>query len=483
MNTSKTTLKQTLGLFTAIMVVVSAMIGSGVFKKAAPMAAELGNSTAIILCWAVAGIITLFGALSNAEVGSHIAKPGGQYVYFKRMYGKPFAFLYGWASFSVIQTATSASVAFVFAESLNELYVLPQLSETWTSISIAGITPFENFGVKLVAILCIILITIINTLGVENGGMIGNLLASTILVSMAILVFCGFFLEAKTPELISIKPVSTVTSNVSLSTFFTAMLAAFWAFEGWNTVGFLGGEIKNAKRFIPIALGLGVLIVVANYVLVNTAFLEVLNLNYFVAFHQANEAGGNIIPATEVMRALLGKQGAIVISILILLSTFNTSNNTIMTSPRIYYAMAKDKVWWNAFGKIHTKFRTPHIALMFHALISILFVLSSSFDMLTDMLILVAFIFYGAGAWGVFVVRKKMIHSDTKTFRVPSFVPIVFVVFSMGLIANSMWVNTIGSLTGILIVLGGLPIYFYFNYLRKSKYKRRLPSQKNKSIS
>jgi basic amino acid/polyamine antiporter, APA family len=467
----KPQLKQTLGLFTAVMVVVSAMIGSGVFKKIAPMSALLGNSTAIIICWVVAGLITLFGALSNAEVASSIAKAGGQFVYFKRMYGKFFAFLYGWSSFAVIQTATTASVAFVFAESLNELIELPILSSSVANFSFLGLYPLQNFGVKLVATILVVLLTFINIRGVENGGFIGNLLASTILISMALLVFFGFFYspEISPTNFASFNP-NSVTASIGISSFFSAMLAAFWAFEGWNTVGFLGGEIKNPKKYIPLALGFGVIIVIANYVLVNAAFLNVMSVESFAKMNEENVKGANIIPALEVMRNLLGSPGAILIGLLILMSTFNSSNNSIMTSPRVYFAMAKESMWWKQFAKVHPLFQTPITALLAHALVSILFIWSGSFDALTDMLVFAAFIFYGAGALGVFVVRKKF-KQIPGAFRVPTIVPILFVLFSLGLVINSLITNFYGSMVGLVLVLLGIPIYFWFVGKRKSRLK------------
>jgi APA family basic amino acid/polyamine antiporter len=471
-------LKRGLGMFTGIMVVVSAMIGSGVFKKSAQMSAELGSEWAVLACWFLAGLITLMGALSNAEIAGKIAKAGGQYVYFKRMYGKLPAFLYGWSSFAVIQTATTASVAFVFAESLQEIFVLPNAGPTWTNLHWGDFYPFRNFGVKLFASIAIVLITLLNARGVKYGGFLSNLLASTILVSMAILVFAGFFLDVKSPELLSVKPVASVASTVNISTFFTAMVAAFWAFEGWNTVGFLGAEIKNPKRVIPIALGLGVLIVLLNYLLVNASFFHVLSIEHFVAFQNENNLGGSIIPAMEVIRVLLGKQGAILLACLIILSTFNSTNNTVMTSPRVYYAMAHDKLWWKKFATIDPVSQTPVFALFAHGLLSILFVWSGSFDSLTDMLVFAAFIFYGAGAWGVFRLRK-LLPNAVGSFTVPSFVPFVFTAFSLILVVNSLWVNPKGSLTGLGLVLAGIPVYFYFVYKRKTENKKSLKTKSN----
>jgi APA family basic amino acid/polyamine antiporter len=184
-----TGLKRTMGLFSAFTLVVSSMIGSGVFKKVAPMTAELGSPWWVIMAWVGAGLVSLIGALTNAEVAGLIADPGGQYAYFKRMYGKAFSFSFGWTSFAVIQTATAASVAYVFAQSLNSLVPLPHLSAQLEQYQL-----LDNLGVKLVAIGLITLLTIINYRGVENGGFVSNLIASTMVIAIfSIVIFFSIF--------------------------------------------------------------------------------------------------------------------------------------------------------------------------------------------------------------------------------------------------------------------------------------------------
>lgn len=472
----KSQLFKSLGLFTTLMIVVSSMIGSGVFKKISHMSWELGNSHAVLLCWVTAGLITLLGALSNAEVGSRIAQPGGQYVYFKRMYGKLWGFLYGWASLTVIQTATSASVAYVFAESIQSFFVLPNLLEEYSHVQIIGIQPFHNSGVKILALTTVLITTYINTLGVRYGGGISSILASSLIACLILLIGIAFVLEPQTGTQLSYRAQQNPSADVNLSTFFTALLAAFWAFEGWNTIGYLGGEIKNAKRNIPIALGGGVLLVLLLYAGVNGAFLRVLSVDHFAGIHKANEHGANLIPALEVIRNLMGREGVLLLGSIIAISTFNTSNNTIMTSPRVYYAMSKDRLWWQSLANLHPKRRTPQKALWLHAIIACVYIISGSFDALTDMLLFSAFIFYAAGAWGVFVLRKKGMGSQS-SIRVPSWIPLVFVCFSIVLVVNSLWVNPVGSLTGLGIVLLGIPIYIYFLKKRAEhvrNYKRRL---------
>ena len=185
-------LLRTLGTFSAIMIVVSAMVGSGVFKKVAPMSAELGASGWVLTAWVLAGVVTLCGALTNAEVAGLIAEPGGQYKYFERMYGRFFAFLYGWTNFSVIGSATIASVAYVFAQSLNSLVPLPTLPADVQSIPLFGLLPFENFGVKAVAIGLVLLLTSINIRGVKYGSNLSNILSASVILAIVLIIVLSF---------------------------------------------------------------------------------------------------------------------------------------------------------------------------------------------------------------------------------------------------------------------------------------------------
>jgi APA family basic amino acid/polyamine antiporter len=451
-------LKQQLGLFSAVMVVISAMIGSGVFKKISSMSADLQHSGWVIAAWTAAGLITLMGSLSNAEVAGMIAKPGGQYVYFRTMYGRLFAFLFGWASFSVIQTATAASVAFVFAESINNFVHLPQLSPelaqyTLFSIKDFHFQPFDNFGVKLVACMLVMLLSAINYRGIAYGEKISNILGGTVIIGILFIIVFSFSMGSET----SIITESSAGASFTFASFFSAMLAAFWAYEGWNNVGFLGGEIKNPRRNIPIALALGTLIVMILYVTVNASYFSAANVEFFMDLKQEQ----NAIAAVEAMKQVW-IYGGIVISVLILVSTFNSTNNSLMSAPRIYYAMANDGLFMKSAAETHPVFLTPHRAIIYQMFWCILLILSGSFDMLTEMLVFVAFIFYGCGALGVIVLRYKM-PNEERPFKVPLYpvIPVVFTLFSAFLVYYSINESPGNAVVGLILVGLGLPVYFF----------------------
>jgi len=456
-------LKQTLGVFSAVMVVVSAMIGSGVFKQISQMSFKLQDSIWVLVAWACAGLITLMGSLSNAEVAGMIAKPGGQYVYFQTMYGKLFAFLFGWASFSVIQTATAASVAFVFAESLNNLMPLPQVSVYWSNWTLFTfydfqLQPFNNLGVKSVACLLVFVLSMINYRGIDYGERISNLFGSAVVLGVFFIIVFSFVMGDN--------PVKSQSSQFKeidfLPMFFSAMLSAFWAYEGWNNVGFLGGEIKNPKKNIPIALALGTTIVMVLYVCVNAAFFKLADIPFYNQIYQQDNQVAAIAGIKQVWVT-----GGLFISILIIVSTFNSTNNSLMTAPRIYYAMAKDGLFFKKAGVSHPKFLTPHKAILLQLFWCLVLIISGSFNMLTDMLVFVAFIFYGCGAFGVIILRRKM-PNENRPFKVPLYpvIPLVFTLFSAFLVYYSIVQSPGYAIIGLFLVAMGVPLYYFFN--RKS---------------
>lgn len=452
-----TGLKRTMGLFSAFTLVVSSMIGSGVFKKVAPMTAELGSPWWVIMAWVGAGLVSLIGALTNAEVAGLIADPGGQYAYFKRMYGKAFSFSFGWTSFAVIQTATAASVAYVFAQSLNSLVPLPHLSAQLEQYQL-----LDNLGVKLVAIGLITLLTIINYRGVENGGFVSNLIASTMVIAIFSIVIIGLGMDGGTMDHFynAPSPTESLTTSAVFTVFFAAMMQAFWAYEGWNNLGFMGGEIKNPTRNIPLALILGVGVVMVVYTIINFTYLYVLSPSELTTI----AANSNAIAGIEVIRKLLGSTGVLIVSILICVATFGSTNGVLLTASRLYFTMANDRLFFKQAKVVHPKFKTPSASLVIQGVWSSLLVLSGSFDMLTDMLVFAAFLYYGAMAAGVFVLRKTEPNSPRpiKAFGYPV-LPALFIMFCIVLVVSSVIERPQESVYGLLLIGSGLPFYLVWN--------------------
>ncbi len=457
-------LVRTLGLGYVVIFVIANIIGSGVYKKIAPMAAELHSSSWILLAWIVGGIITLFGALSNAEVAGLLADTGGEFVYLKKIYNRFFAFLYGWSLFTIIQTATISSLAYVFAQSLNSIIPLPEIFSSIKDFSIGGVfLPFQDFGVKLTAILLILLLTSLNISGLKSGAWTSKAIMLLVFTGLFIIVIFGLSnLKTLPDNYININDLANGT--VTLSSFYTAMLAAFWAYQGWVSVGFIGGEIKNPTRNIPKGIVLGVFIVIFIYLLVNLTYLSLLSIPQLEQIHGA----GNQIAAVEAVRSFWGTGGVLFISVLILITTFGCTNASILTGARPYYAMARERLFFSGIGKLN-KNNVPSNSLLWQGIWASVLVLSGTFDQLTDMVIFAVFIFYGATTLGVFILRRKMpnVHRPYKVWGYP-FVPAIFIIFCIGLIINTISTRPREAAIGMALILTGIPVYLFL----KRKYSK-----------
>lgn len=434
------------------------------------MSAELGSPTLVLVGWIVAGLITLFGALSNAEVASMMADAGGEYVYFKRIYNRFFAFLFGWSCFTVIRSAALASIAYVFAQSFDNIFPLPQLPEQIASIEWMGIfTPFDNFGVKALTILLILVLTLYNVFGLKTGESLSRYVLMAVVTSMLLVIILG--LTNSDGGVANLSHVS-VTHDPGpwwsfgfIQHFFAAMLAAFWAYEGWSSTGYLGAEIKNANRNLPLALVSGVIFIIIIYVLINFTYLFVLPVDQIIEAHESQ----NTIAAIAVVKSFLGSGGALFMSLLILFTTFGATNSTVLPPPRLYYAMAKDGLFFRLASYVHPKYRTPSRALVLQAGWASLLVLSGSFDQLTDMLVFASFIFYGATTLGVFVLRYKMPDAERpyKAWGYP-IVPAIFIIFCLILIVVTFTTKPREALLGIGLMLTGIPFWIYWNKNKKA---------------
>lgn len=467
-----------LGLFTTITIVVGAVIGSGIFKKPAVMAADLGSPELLLVIWILAGVLTLFGALSNAEVAGLIPETGGQYIFFEKMYGSLTAYLYGWAILSVIQTGSIASITYVFAEYTQYFFTLPRFSpELENSFYlympfIGKIFPLKDIGVKSLTIIVILVLTTVNYFGIKYGGRVAEFFTSAKVIAIILLVAAGFLYGGGTMSNLSFDtPDFSYGELGMIGGIVAALSAAFWSFDGWNNVTYIAGEVKNPMRNIPKALIIGTVIIIAVYMLINVAYLYVLPIDVM--------AGSKLV-ASDVADKAIGAWGGGMIAALVMVSTFGTSNGTIMVSARVYYAMSNRGMFFRVFGNTNAKHHTPANALALQAVWSCGLVLSGSFDDLTDMLIFVSWIFYALGAYGVIVLRKKMPEAQ-RIYKVPfyPYIPLIFVfvasIFVILTLYNDIYnyidgkSDIINSLFGLLLVLMGLPLYYYFNKKKDKK--------------
>src|SRR5260221_4300309 len=457
MSTSQ--LNRSLGLRLVVVIVIGNIIGSGVYKKVAPMTAELHSSGWVLICWVLGGILSLFGALCNAEVAGLLANTGGEYVYYQKIYNKFFAFLFGWSIFTVIRAAAISALAYVFAQSLDRVVHLSPILSSLNNFSIGGVFhPFADFNVKLTAITLIIILTWVNSKGIKTGAGVST--AILLMVFTGIFFIIAFGLTSGHANISQAFDMKTYdSSTVTFSAVFTAMLAAFWAYQGWASIGYVGGKIKNANGNIPKGIVIGVLIIIVTYLLVNATYLSLLSVQDIEKIHQA----GNKIAAVEAVRVFWGTYGALFISLLICLTTLGCTNATILVSSRIYFAMARENLFFPKVAKLN-KSQVPSNSLLYQGVWACILVLSGTFDQLTDMIIFAVFIYYGATTLGVFILRKKMPDAP-RPYKVWGYpiVPAIVILFSAALFFNTIYARPREAAIGMALMLTGVPMWYWFN--------------------
>lgn len=455
-----------------ILLVVGGVIGSGIFRKPGVMMHELGSPTLLLGVWLLAGAINYFGIITNAEIGSMIPDTGGQYVYFERMYGSFIAFLYGWAAFVVIQTGSISALAYVFAEYSSQFVSLPAISATTAAWSfhlpfIGDVAPFHDFGVKALASAVILFLTALNYLGAKLGAWTQNVFFIAKLSGMALLVLVVFWPGSGGNVANLTTPSATIHKEglALLSAIVVAMQGAFWAFDGCVKATFVAGETHDPQKTIPKASWIGMLIVTGIYLVMSAAYCWILPADVM--------ANSKLVAADAAEKAVTG--GRKWISLLVMTSTFGVTNAVILTSSRVYFSMARRSVFPASLGRVNPRFHTPSVALVAQGIWGVVLVFSGTFDMLTDTLIFVAWIFYALGAYGVFILRKKEPETP-RGFKVPGYpyIPAIFVIFATVFVLLTVYNDVIAyraaaaagkpalinSALGAALVLCGTPIYF-----------------------
>lgn len=462
-----TQLQRTLSLTSVIALVIGGVIGSGIFMKPAVMASQLGSPVLLLAVWIVAGIITLFGALTNAEAAAMFPETGGQYVFFQKMYGNGFAFLYGWSAFAVFNTAGNASIAYVCSTYADYFLHLPQLnSSTVASVQlhipfIGTIYPLQNIGIKLLTVFLIVLFTWINTRSVQWGAGVQRFLTALKVTAILVLIF-GIYFSGNGSSGHLFQKLSNAPQGFSvIPAFMAATAGAFWAYDGWNNITFIAGEIKHPQKVIPKSLLFGLSTCILIYALLNYAFILALPVDAMAA--------SSFIGA-DAAAAIWGSTGAALIVLLVVASTLGTTNSNVLATARVTFAMGSESKWFQAAQKVHPVFHTPAHALWINAAWTIVLIFSGSFDMLTDMLIFVSWLFYGMSALGVIILRFKMKHTE-RPYKVWGYplVPVVFVLFTFFFLVSTVYTDVmnyrsgttpiINSLFGLLIAAAGIPVY------------------------
>jgi basic amino acid/polyamine antiporter, APA family len=455
-------LRRVLGLSTGILLVASSMIGSGIFKKVAPMGEVMQNGRDVLLAWLLAGVVSMFGAFAFAGLARMTEEAGGKFEYLRLIYGRFFSFLYGWTYFSVIGSASAAAISYVFAESVNNLFPLPHFLQPWEDWNIGGfIYPFANSGVKGFAILTILGLSWLNIRGVQKGGWLNDVTSAMKILGILLLIAIGLSYSGGPSAFDSPGVRDGQLAGLGwYSALFAAMLSAFWAYDGWINITFMSSEFRNPRRNVPIAIVTGTVLVMLLYLAVNFAFLRTLTISDLEAIN----AAGNQIAGAEAAKRVLGAPGYFLLSVLIMLCTFGAANATIMTAARVYYRMSQEGLFFRRAKAVHPRYRTPAVSLRMAMVWSSILVISGTFDQLTDMLIFAAFIFYGAGALGL-ILEKRRGRITGPVVGYP-WMPALFILFCLALVGNTLYVYPKESASGLGLILLGIPFYFYFTRKR-----------------
>jgi len=471
-----TEFKRELGLFDETMLVIGSMIGSGIFIVSADIARTVGSSGMLIVVWFITGIITLIGALSYGEMAAMIPKAGGQYVYLRDAFNPLTGFLYGWTLFMIIQTGSIAAVAVAFAKFTAVL--IPWFGSDNILINIFGL---KISAAQFLAILSIALLTFINIRGLRQGKFVQDLFTVTKIAALIGLIFLGIVvgsnIEAVTAnftnmwdaEWLHIKDggiewVQSLSGFSIVIAVAVAMVGSLFASDAWNNVTFTAGETKNPSRNIPLSLFIGTLIVTVLYILVNFSYLLVLPL-------EGNPNGTNINSlgiqfatedrvGTAAAHMFLGEAAGIVMAVLIMISTFGCNNGMILAGARVYYAMAKDKLFFSATGTLN-KNSVPAKALIFQSVWAGILCLTGTYGDLLDYVIFAVMIFYVLTIIGIFVLRKKWPDAERpyKAFGYP-YLPILYIILASSICIILLIYKPQYTWPGLIIVLLGVPIYF-----------------------
>lgn len=443
--------------------VIGTVIGTGVFLKTAPMAQGVGTPSLVLIAWVAAGLLSLAGALTYAELGAMLPHAGGEYVYLRHSYGNAASFLFGWQRFIVAGSASIASLGAGFAIFLSAF--LP-LNQVWAErkLSFLGQTINWQFGSKqIVAVAAILLLSGINCLTVAFGGKVQSVLTVLKIAGIAIIII-GVFFFAPTVTWSNLATPSGTPAWSGFAAFGVAMLAALWAYDGWNNMPMAAGEVQQPGRNIPRALIGGMIVVMAIYCLANLAYFYALPFGEVVTANST--AHREALPvASKAAQSFLGEYGGRIVAIAFVVSALGALNGSILSNARVPYAMARDGVFFKDMAKLSATTRVPVIAILIQAVWSCVLALSGTFDQLTDCLLFASWIFYGLVTSSVFVLRRKLPNAERpyKTLGYP-LMPLVFVLVALWLVINTLIQKPVESVVGLALIVLGLPLYLYFRH-------------------
>ncbi len=421
-----------LGLWSAVAVLVGSTIGSGIFRVPASVADRLQDPGPVLLAWVLGGVIALFGALTIAELAGALPRSGGVFAYILEAFGPLPAFLFGWSELAVIRAAALGAIATIFAEYMG--YFIP----------------LTSMQVRIVAAVAVVAVGLLNYLGVSRAAVVMNLTTVAKYGALAALVLLAFTAGEGSSEHFT----PAWRGGLNLSLMGTAMIAIMWTYDGWADLSFMGGEVKNPGRTLPMALILGTLGILVIYLLLNVAYIYLVPL--------PEMARSPLIAATAAERIpLLGRYAGAIISLVVMVSCFGTLHGSMMTGPRIFFAMADRGLFFQSIARVSPKYQSPSVAIWLATLLGVVYVLLNDFQQLADKFILGIWPFYALAVAAVFVLRRTRpdLPRPYRTWGYPV-VPVLFLLASVGMMANALWTDPLNTGVTFGIILVGLPVYY-----------------------
>jgi APA family basic amino acid/polyamine antiporter len=437
-------LPRVLGLWDIVGIVVGGIIGSGIFIVPAAIAAEVRTPLLIFAVWIGGGLLSFFGALAFSELAAAYPHAGGSYVFLRESFGKLIAFLFGWTLFLVIDTGAFATLAVAFSSKY-----LPYFF------------PLSRIEQKAIAVLFVIVLVAINYIGVRWGANFQNFL--TLIKFVALAGICAVVFVFGKGDMANLSAPKSEPFSLSLiGSFGVALVAVLWAYKGWEAASYSAGETRNPGKNLPWGIFIGTLAVIGIYIVTNLAYLYVF---------PASQIAQSDRIASDVMSTIVGPFGASIVAIIILFSITGAANQVLLTSPRVYYAMARDGLFFKRISDVHLKFLTPHVSIVAMGIWSIVLSVSGTFEQLFTYVIFGEWIFFGLTVAAVIILRKKRpdLPRPYKTLGYP-FTPLFFILSALLISVNTLINEFFNAMAGLVIILLGLPAYFY--WMKKAKKTR-----------
>ncbi len=460
-----------LSLVAAISIVIGNVIGTGVFLKTRVMTCNVGTPGMVLTVWIAAGLLSLAGALTYAELAAMMPRAGGEYVFVREAYGPRWGFLYGWMQIFIAKTGSQASVAVAFAIFLNDL-IGGAIGSTLYERQIFGYQ-FSLTTLQVVALAAIAVVTLINCAAVAVSGWVATALTA-VKIALVLGVGVGAFLLARGDwGHFALANVGGTCEGVSdaarfgIAGFGAAMLGALWGYDGWNNLTLVAGEVKNPQRNIPLALIGGTIVIIVLYVFINLAYFYVLTPTEIASVPKSSSV------AREVALSFLGPVAVSLIAAALLFSSIGTLHTSILTGARVPYAMSRDRLFFQNLARLSPRTRVPIGALVLQGVWAGILALSGSFDTLTDYVIFGSWIFYGLTTASVFIFRRRMPDAE-RPYRAWGYpvVPILFLLVTAWLLINTLLTTPTQALIGLGLIALGLPVYWYWSRYNRIAFEK-----------